>query len=273
VPAPPTHRPPAAALAAFGVAGQPLTLLPGGQGTSWRAGDLVLKRAEQIPGELQWLAGVYSRVDQDRFRIARQQVATGGRVAVAGWAATRWLPGQHAQRRWADIIGVSERYHAALRELPRPDFLDGRDNPWSTGDKVAWADLPADEFADVPHLQRLLAARRAVDAPSQVIHGDLGGNVLFHETLPPAVIDCSPYWRPAEFATAIVVGDALVWEGADEEILAAVRPDGDFGQYLIRALIYRIVTERILVKGYPGAAPDTADPWAPAVEIACRLAG
>ncbi len=254
------------------MAGQPLTQLPGGQGTSWRAGDLVLKPADQTPGELRWLAGVYSSVDEDGFRIARQQTATGGRVAVAGWSATQWVPGQHAERRWADIIGVGERYHAALRELPRPDFLDGRDNPWATGDKVAWGDRPAADFAAVPDLQRLLAARRPVDAPSQLIHGDLGGNVLFHDTLPPAVIDCAPYWRPAAFAAAIVVGDALVWEGADKKILAAVRPDGDFGQYLIRALIYRIVTERIVVRNYPAAAPGTPDPWAPAVELACRLA-
>ena len=255
------------------MAGQPLTLLPGGQGASWRARDLVLKPSDQTPGELRWLAEVYSRVVDDGFRISRQRVATGGRVAVAGWSATQWVPGEHAQRRWADIIRLGERYHAALREIPRPESLDDRDNPWTTGDKVAWADQPAGEFAAVPHLRRLLAARRPVGASSQLIHGDLGGNVLFHETLPPAVIDFSPYWRPADFATAIVVGDALVWEGADEEILAAVRTGGDFGQYLIRALIYRIVTERILVKNYPGAAPGTADPWAPAVEIACRLAG
>jgi len=33
-------------------------------------------------------------------------------------------------------------------------------------------------------------------APSQLIHSDLGGNVLFHDQLPPAIIDFSAYWRP-----------------------------------------------------------------------------
>jgi len=27
------------------------------------------------------------------------------------------------------------------------------------------------------------------------------------------VIDFSPYWRPAEYATAIIIADAVVWEG------------------------------------------------------------
>ncbi len=35
-----------------------------------------------------------------------------------------------------------------------------------------------------------------MQAPPQLVHGDLTGNLLFHTSLPPAVIDLSPYWRP-----------------------------------------------------------------------------
>ena len=69
------------------------------------------------------------------------------------------------------------------------------------------------------------------------MHGDLTGNVLFHESLPPAIIDFAPHYRPPEFASAIVVADALCWEGAPPELAALV----DRG-YLLRALIYRGVT-------------------------------
>ena len=64
---------------------------------------------------------------------------------------------------------------------------------------------------------RRKAARRPspVTAPSQLIHGDLSGNVLFHAELPPAIIDFAACWRPVAFASAIVVADALVWEGAE----------------------------------------------------------
>jgi len=89
--------------------------------------------------------------------------------------------------------------------------------------------------------------------------------------LPPAVIDFSPYWRPPAFASAIVVADALVWEGADERILDAVSYVADFDQYLLRALIYRAVTDR-LFRGDEPIRPDDANPYLSAVELACRIA-
>ena len=52
----------------------------------------------------------------------------------------------------------------------------------------------------------------------------------------------SAYWRPAAYACAIIIADALVWEGADTSILAAVRHIDGFGQYLLRALIFGAVT-------------------------------
>jgi prepilin-type processing-associated H-X9-DG protein len=68
---------------------------------------------------------------------------------------------------------------------------------------VAWGERdPASVLAAAPaplngQLRSLLAARRPVHLPAQLIHGDLGGNVLFADGEPPAVIDFSPYWRPA----------------------------------------------------------------------------
>ncbi len=258
--------------AAFGVAGLPLVPLDGGQGTSWLAGDLVLKPADLDLPELEWLAGIWAQIPCDGFRIARQRRAADGSVRVDGWCATEYLADQHAERRWADAIAVGERFHAALRGIPRPGFLDQRVSPWAVGDRVAWGEIPAAEFAQVSHVPRLAAAVRPVSAPSQLIHGDLGGNVLFHDRLPPAIIDFSAYWRPAAFASAIVVADALVWEGADAAVLDAVSPVEDFGQYLIRALIYRAVTDWLAGQAGPVTPGAGGDPWAPAVDLACRLA-
>jgi uncharacterized protein (TIGR02569 family) len=268
----PSQAPTRHVLAAFGVAGLPPAPLAGGQGTSWLAGDLVLKPADLHLAELEWLADVYSQVRDDGFRIARQRRAADGSVCVDGWCATDYLAGQHAERRWADAIAVGERLHAALRGLPRPGFLDQRSSPWAVGDRVAWGEIPAAEFAQVNHVPRLAAALRPVGAPSQLIHGDLGGNVLFHDRLTPAIIDFSAYWRPVAFASAIVVADALVWEGADARLLDAVGPVEDFGQYLVRALIFRVVTDWLAAPAGPAAPAAGDDPWAPAVDLAGRLA-
>jgi uncharacterized protein (TIGR02569 family) len=135
------------------------------------------------------------------------------------------------------------------------------------GESATWYSslLPAARFAQVNHVNRLAAARRPVSAPSQLIHGDLGGNVLFHDELPPAVIDFSPYWGPVAFAAAIVVADALVWEDADARLLGAVSGTEDFGQCLLRALIYRAVTEWLLNSQQPATRGGGHDPWWPAV--------
>ena len=81
------------------------------------------------------------------------------------------------------------------------------------------------------------------------------------------MIDLAIYWRPPEFATAIVVGDALAWEGADETLLLAVTDIRDFPQFLLRALIYRIITAA-LFRMEQTIQAEFAYP----VEIACSLA-
>jgi uncharacterized protein (TIGR02569 family) len=167
---------------------------------------------------------------------------------------------------------VGERFHAALAGISRPDFLDQRSSPSAISDRVAWAELPPSQFSRVGHLTRLAAAVRPVIAPSQVIHGDLTGNVLFDDQLPPAIIDLSPYWRPAGYASAIVVADALVWEGASSQILDAVSHVDDFGQYLIQALIFRLVTDWLLSHDEPPESGTRDDPWVPAVGLACQIA-
>ena len=233
---------------------------------------MVLKPADLDRAELEWQACVYAQVSCEGFRLAAPRAALDGSLCVDGWCASEYLSGQHEPRRWADVIAAGERFHAALRGIPPPPFLDRRSSPWAISDRVAWAEIRASEFPHVSQLQQLTAATRPVIAPSQVIHGDLSGNVLFDSRLPPAIIDFSPYWRPAGYASAIVVADALVWEGADRQILDLVSHIADFGQYLIRALIFRLVTDWLLTRDEPAETDVHDDRWAPAVDLACRVA-
>ena len=170
------------------------------------------------------------------------------------------------------MISAGERFHAALAAVPRPSFIERRTDHWAVGDRVAWGEIPAESFRHVKHVPRLLEALDPVDmSDSQLVHGDLTGNVLFDDALPPAIIDFSPYWRPTAFASAVVVGDALVWEGADESLLGAVDHVADFPQFLLRALIYRAVVDALFRAGETHR-PDEDDEVLAPVELACRLA-
>jgi uncharacterized protein (TIGR02569 family) len=260
-----------AVLRAYGL-DAPAVPLAGGQHTAWRTGAAVLKPLDMHPAAVQWQGEVLRRLDGgEAFRISTPLQATDGRWTVAGWTAWRYQPGAHAAGRWQDIISVGRLLHTALRAEPKPDFLSSRTDRWAIGDRVAWGELPPDRYAEASQLRELFALLRPVQQDNQLIHGDLTGNVLFHEHEPPLVIDLAPYWRPALFASAIVVADALVFEGAGPALVQPLLADPEFPQFLLRALIYRLVTDRLAGSG---ARPDGAfDRYLPAIELAVSLVG
>lgn len=260
-------RPPSSVLAAFTPSGCPEPLA-GGENRAWRVGDVVLKPVDVPDAQLEWQASLYDRLqNQDRFRVPGAIRAGDGALVVDGWYATTFLPGRHVHGRWLDVVQVGEVFHAAIASVRRPAFLDDRTDPWSIGDRVAWGELSVHDVPETKHLQRLVDHLRPITAPTQVIHGDLTGNVLFDDELPPAVIDLSPYFRPPAFALAGVVADALVWEGADASLLDAMDRDAALPQYLLRALIYRTVTDRLFRLDQP-LRPDSDDPYLSAVDLA-----
>jgi uncharacterized protein (TIGR02569 family) len=233
-------RPPAEVLAAFGVSARP-ERLSGGQGNAWRAGDVVFKPLDMPIDALRWQAEVLGSVEPDGFRVAAPMRSQEGELVVDGWTAWPMLAGTHA-RRWADIAAVGQRFHRALAGVERPAaVLDARTDGWARADRIAWGEQPAGDFARVPEVAHLLTIRTAVGAPSQLIHGDLSGNVLFADGLPPAVIDVSPYWRPSAYASAIVVVDAVLWYEAELALLSTVAADA---QLLVRALLFRLLASR-----------------------------
>ena len=237
-PSRPGSAPPLQVLASFAAAGPPVPLA-GGEGRAWRAGDLVLKPCDD-PVEWVWLAEHLPTVRTDALRLAPPVPTVDGEWLADGWCAQPLLAGGHAER-WLDVLAIGRKFHAAVRHLPRPAFIDNRTHAWSVGDRVAW-DEAAPPIAH-PLLGRVLAIRRPIHAVPQVIHGDLTENVLFAEGLSPAVIDVTPYWRPAGFSNAIVVGDAIRWRGADPAPLFDATADiEDFPQLFVRAVIFRLVT-------------------------------
>jgi uncharacterized protein (TIGR02569 family) len=258
-------RPPPHVLEAFGVVAEPKPL-DGGRGKAWRCGELVLKPLDTSVEELEWQGRLLDSLVCDGVRVSHL------RGLHDGWCGWEAVAGEHRERAWPDVIAVGARFHAALAGIPRPAFIDRRTNHWAVGERVAWGELAASEVEHVKHLPHLVAALRPVDvSASQLVHGDLTGNVLFADGLPPAVIDFSPYWRPPAFASAVVVGDALLWEDADESLLAAVAHVDDFPQLLLRALIFRVVVDALFRAGDP-RRPDGEDCFLGPVELACALA-
>lgn len=262
--------PPPEVLEAFLVTERPGPLT-GGRGTSWRAGGTVLKPLDMPESALAWQERALSSLPAATgFRVAAPRRSGDGRLAVSGWTAWPYLTGAHEWGRWAEIVSVGRLFHEATAALLEPGFLRDRADWWAVGDRVAWGESPVEPYEDLDTIRALVASLRPVRARSQLVHGDLTGNVLFHPEVPPAIIDLSPYWRPPEFAAAVVVADAMAWEGADAALATNVSAGlSEFGQCFLRALIYRIVTDRLA----GGARThDWQAPYRPAVRTACALA-
>ena len=231
--------PPATVLAGFGLDGRP-SRLPGGQGVAFRGGDSVVKPVRHAE-ETAWAAGLVRELPRDGFRVAPPVAARDGRWVVDGWAAWRWVEGSPTSHRWTEVVAVGRRFTAALADVPPPALLREREAPWPAADQAAWGESDA-HVPEVlrPLVERLTRRVRPVEAPVQLVHGDLTGNVLFADDLPPAVIDLSPYARPAAYPLAVVVVDALAWHGADPALLQTLADEPDADQLLLRAALFRL---------------------------------
>jgi uncharacterized protein (TIGR02569 family) len=249
-------------LTAFGLTGQVPVRLPGGQGTTWRAGPLILKPAD-TPRSAQWFADVYDGLAGPGFRVPQPVRAAGGDWVAEGWTCWQFVDGEPADwsgvsSRWPELIAATRALHAALATFTVPSWRAAEKNPWMIGDEVAWGERDPEPLLGpgagplAGQVRRLLAALRPVDLPHQLVHADLAGNVLFAGGRPPAVIDFSPLERPTGLPLAVVAVDALLWHGARPETLDQLAGEPELDQLLARALIYRHVTDIIRRAGTPG---------------------
>lgn len=251
-------QPTSAVLVAFGASGR-LSKLPGGRGTEWRAGNLTLKPVDLLAEELQWLDQVARRhCEEAGVRVSLPIRSRSGLLAVDGWIAFPHLAGEHRPRRWIEIASIAREFAALFAGARRPDFIDARANPWASADRFAWGEDSSSEIFAAPHVVELVAARTPITASEGIVHGDLTGNVLFDPDEAPAVIDVTAYWRPTEYSVAIIAVDAICFEGAPLSLLHDMSVAAEFPQYLVRALLLRIVTDWL--RDEPHAAYDAYSP-------------
>jgi uncharacterized protein (TIGR02569 family) len=248
--------PPQHVCAAFGVRREELEPLTGG-GSLWRADRLVLKPVGDT-AEAAWIAQTLDTLEVDTVRLARPLRSSDGRWVVGGWTAVRHLAGS-TQPRHDEMVAVSLRLHQATALLPRPRFLAHRTHRHAVADRVAWGEANRDAGSAL--FDEFSARRRPVGLRSQVVHGDLFGDVLFAGAAPPAVIGFSPYWRPPEWAAAVIVVDALTWGGADAGLVDRWAHLAEWPQSLLRALLFRLAAHALHARSAMApAATERSEP-------------
>lgn len=264
-------------LAAFGVAGvEPAPLGPGWD-DAWRCGEVVVS-AVADNARAAWSARVRETLFVDGVRLARPIRSTDGRYVVASWRADTFVAGA-PEPRHDEVVSVAVRLHEATAPLERPRFLtQGPSDSWDdvdvfiAADRAAWDERPlrslppgasraptgADAQRSIELINQLATLRKPTRSPSQLVHGDLYGTVLFAGTAAPGVTDIAPYWRPASWAAGVVVVDALSWGGADDDLIERWKMLPEWPQMLLRALMFRLAVHalhpRSTAEAFPGLA-------------------
>lgn len=268
--------PPARVQAAFSAGGEP-TRFSSGRGATWAIGDIVLKRVDDADVAT-WVAGFALRLPQEGFRLPAPIGAEDGRWVVDGWCAWSRVAGEHSTTRWPELLAAGTAFHRAASREPKPRFIDQVGwtmrsplDRWNYADRIVWGEVPVDDLTAVRHVEALMRARREVRLPSQIIHGDLVGNVLFADGLPPAIIDLSLYWRPSGYSAALVVGDALAWEGAPLESVALLERFEQWPQLFLRAVLFRVLVNELARRAEPSRS-DLGEEYQRVVDIALENA-
>ncbi len=213
------------------------------------------------------------------MRLARPVRSTDGRYVVAGWRADTFVAGT-PEPRHDEVVSAAVRLHEATAKLERPRFLTQPPvAPWAdvdvfiAADRAAWEERPlhslppgarvspgsADGQRSIELINQLAALRKPTKSPSQLVHGDLYGTVLFAGTAAPGITDITPYWRPASWAAGVVVVDALSWGEADDGLIERWSPLPEWPQMLLRALMFRLAVHalhpRSTAAAFPGPGP------------------
>jgi hypothetical protein len=235
----PTRR----AVRAFGVRAGDLRPMPRGTHT-WTDGRLFLKPVGCIP-EHAWVCEAYANWTATHVRVPEPVLPHGpGETGWScdGWGAQLLIRGRDTEPgELGTVKEASDAFHACIRDLPRPGFMDDRDDPFAFGDRLAWEGTePEGDEETLALIERLREHLAPVAARPQVIHGDILGNVMLADDHVPTVIDWPPYFRPAGLARAIAATDAVTFRAAPLSVLDDWSSGEDWNQLLVRAVLYRL---------------------------------
>ncbi|MCW2814762.1 MAG: aminoglycoside phosphotransferase [Nocardioides sp.] len=235
--------------------------LPGGQGTSFRAGDLVLAPGRD-PQVAAWLNPLLARLavqldEEPRrrrrdLRVALPVPARDGSWVVDGWGATRHEPGATPCEDLEVTLAAGRVLHArfAASIRSRPPGLAGRTDRWAHAERLVFGPAHAllAAAAGTPAAAVVRTAERLLDdrdlGPDQLVHADLAGNVLLDAHGAPVVIDVAPAWRPLRWAEAVCVLDSVVWHDADRDALLPWTT-GARQQAMLRAIAWRALVDQV----------------------------
>jgi uncharacterized protein (TIGR02569 family) len=233
-----SQEPSSSVLDLFQIKEKPV-FLPGGEGRTYKAGDVILKHLKNDSIEFaNWSADLFDRIEESGFRVSRPIKASSGEwVTPDGWSAWTYMEGNHNyEGHIEESVSAIKSFHDAIKDFSPPKSFYKWDSPYVRADKYAWGEKPKIVHPQLEGVvEKLYAVRQPLDMPDQLIHGDLNpDNILLSHDSYPVIIDIAPYLRPSDFGIAVYA----YWIGAyryKPEDLDYFKNIPNFKQLLVRA--------------------------------------
>jgi uncharacterized protein (TIGR02569 family) len=178
-------------------------------------------------------------------------VTPDGRQVVGGWMAYRVDPvdpeNGGGRPHPDDLVLVSVKLHQALAGVEPPSFIAQRDDSLARADRAAWGEeeVELDQSRGGRWFELLAGSAKPAPVPNQLAHGDLYRSVRLGSDGIPTVIDFRPFHRPAEWASALVVVDAIVAGDAGAGLIDRWSHLPGWPQMLLRAMLFRLAAHAL----------------------------
>ena len=265
-----------AVAARFGSAESPV-LFSGGLGTTYRSGNIVLKRTYDATKseELATIIESLPAHKNDHVQIPRPIRSETGNWVEDCYVAWEYIPGEERVGHYKEKMAICDAFTDLFKDIAKPHFITCEEDPWSIADRITWDERSKTYDQKWQTLiEQVRGHLKPITVQNQLIHGDIAGNMLFTDSV-PAAIDITLYWRPACYAKALLAMDVQVWEQADPKRLHDLIVDiPNIEQLLVRAALRRVIAqpEQVATIGKePEAALEKAQSYATTLEHFLRL--
>jgi len=218
--------------------------LEGGQNNSYRYGNIIIKKNDGDNVNIDLICTILSRIDSDRYRVAKPVLSINNRFIEDGYVATFYEEGQHHYNNIEEVIYISNLFHNDIQHYSI-DLMKDVDTKWTNAMDILFRNRDIPYNVDNDNLETCLNMMKMLkpfNDELQIIHGDIGGNILFHSKLPPCIIDFSPCIAPAKMANAIVITDYVTWVNSDLSKLHLLKPFEEYKNYIAYAVMFRLLS-------------------------------
>lgn len=219
-------------------------LLSGGEGQTYKSGKIILKKTNNEIESIGLADFVYNLEIKPGLRIQKPVKSVKGNWVESGYVAWEFLEGKEFSGNFEQKITICKMFNKTFEGYAKPKFLEYKNDPWFIADKYVWGEKDGEYQEDFQEIIRsTLQKINPINLESQLIHGDISGNIISDDVLGAAVIDLTFYYRPVNYSIAILLVDMLTWEGADISLYGLVKEIPSIDQLLLRAGLKRAVEQ------------------------------